>query len=388
VKVQTVRILADDLTGALDSAVRFSGDVGPFHVAWDMDAAGHAKSLAFSSESRDLDEEAAMARSRDCAAILRPESDIAFKKIDSLLRGHIAAELAAILSQGQFDAVVLAPAFPALGRVTRSGRQWVRYTERAEHQIVGPDLADDLARFDVVCHRTAEHLRSASVPAVWLADAETDDDLEGIVTAGRALPGRVLWCGTGGLAGTLAARPEEVLTPHAASLLVVSGSNHAVAGSQVRTLIDIDEARVVSCEPGAEDRVADALRRRLHADPWTALVPALPTLSESAASLAIEAMLARILPKLDKPDAIFVMGGETLHACCEALSAHSLVVRGSYAPGIPVSTIEGGPWDGVTVLSKSGAFGGADTLSNLIRGVTPDPRRNRTDNNQNKDIRH
>jgi uncharacterized protein YgbK (DUF1537 family) len=383
-----VRILADDLTGALDSAVRFTGEIGPFHVAWDMDAARNAESLAFSSESRDLDEEAAMARSRDCAAILRPESDIAFKKIDSLLRGHIAAELAAILAQGQFDAVVLAPAFPALGRVTRSGRQWVRYTERAEHQIVGPDLADDLARFDVVCHRTAEHLRSASVPAVWLADAETDDDLEGIVTAGRALPGRVLWCGTGGLAGTLAARPEEVLTPHAASLLVVSGSNHAVAGSQVRTLIDIDEARVVPCEPGAEDRIADALQHRLHSDPWTALVPALPALSARAASLAIEAMLARVLPKLDKPDAMFVMGGETLHACCKALSAHALIVRGSYAPGIPVSTIEGGPWDGVTVLSKSGAFGGAETLSNLIGGIAPDPRSNRTDNNQNKDTRH
>ncbi|NWG23669.1 MAG: hypothetical protein HXY30_04485 [Pseudorhodoplanes sp.] len=186
----------------------------------------------------------------------------------------------------------------------------------------------------------------------------------------------------------LAARPEEILAPRVASLLVVSGSNHAVAGSQVRTLIELDGARVVACEPGAEDRSADALRRRLHAGSWTALVPALPALSESAASRAIEAMLARILPRLDRPDALFVMGGETLHACCEALSARSLVVQGSYAPGIPVSVIEGGPWHGVTVLSKSGAFGGAETLSNLIRGVTYGTRNVHASNSQNEDIRH
>ncbi|NWG23670.1 MAG: hypothetical protein HXY30_04490 [Pseudorhodoplanes sp.] len=191
--VGTVRVLADDLTGALDSAVRFTGEVGPLRVAWSKDAAGHAESLAFSSESRNLGEDAAIARIRDCAAMLRPESDIAFKKIDSLLRGPIAAELAAILAQGHFDAVILAPAFPALGRMTRLGRQWVRYSERAELQIVGPDLADDLARFGVLCHRSAEQLRAGALPAVWLADAESDDDLRRIVATGRALSGRILW---------------------------------------------------------------------------------------------------------------------------------------------------------------------------------------------------
>ena len=50
-------------------------------------------------------------------------ADLAFKKIDSLLRGHWAAELAGIVSSGMFRRIVLTPAFPAQGRLTRRGHR-------------------------------------------------------------------------------------------------------------------------------------------------------------------------------------------------------------------------------------------------------------------------
>ena len=62
-----------------------------------------------------------------------------------------------------------------------------------------------------------------------------------------------------------------------------------------------------------------------------------------------------------------VAGGETLRGLCIALGAESLVVQGRAVPGVPVSRINGGAWDGVTIVSKSGAFGHATLLRELLR---------------------
>ena len=43
-----------------------------------------------------------------------------------------------------------------------------------------------------------------------------------------------------------------------------------------------------------------------------------------------------------------------------------LVVDGQIAPGVPWSHIRGGMWDGVRVISKSGAFGAPDLLRSFV----------------------
>jgi uncharacterized protein YgbK (DUF1537 family) len=85
------RLLADDLTGALDSAARFVPLTGPLPVVWrDTDV---PEGAAIDSGTRDLAEDAAYSRIKRFAPLLQG-ADIAFKKIDSLLRGHVAMELA------------------------------------------------------------------------------------------------------------------------------------------------------------------------------------------------------------------------------------------------------------------------------------------------------
>jgi uncharacterized protein YgbK (DUF1537 family) len=53
-----------------------------------------------------------------------------FKKMDSILRGQPAAEIGALLGAlrqaGQPTMAVVAPAFPATGRTTVSGRMWLQ----------------------------------------------------------------------------------------------------------------------------------------------------------------------------------------------------------------------------------------------------------------------
>jgi len=89
----TLRLIADDLTGALDTAAQFTGAICPLPVLLDQTAAAPEGSYALNLSCRDGDQRTAVACTRD-SLYCYSGADLAFKKIDSLLRGHWAAELA------------------------------------------------------------------------------------------------------------------------------------------------------------------------------------------------------------------------------------------------------------------------------------------------------
>ena len=63
---------------------------------------------------------------------------------------------------------------------------------------------------------------------------------------------------------------------------------------------------------------------------------------------------------------MFVTGGATLRALCEALGATGLTVDGEIEPGVPTSILRGGDWDGQRIVSKSGGFGDSGLLVRLL----------------------
>src|ERR687897_2644258 len=123
-----VAIIADDLTGAADtgvqlahagyrSAVAFRD--APIPPADDLDA------VALDTDSRAIPAGFAAKRVMEAVRSVR-DIPIVYKKLDSTLRGPIAAELAAALGASGRDRAVVAPAFPAAGRTTADGVQLVR----------------------------------------------------------------------------------------------------------------------------------------------------------------------------------------------------------------------------------------------------------------------
>jgi uncharacterized protein YgbK (DUF1537 family) len=66
------------------------------------------------------------------------------------------------------------------------------------------------------------------------------------------------------------------------------------------------------------------------------------------------------------PGTLIVAGGETLRGLCIALGATALEAVGQIEPGLPRSVLRGGRWDGVDVVSKSGAFGGPNLWRDLL----------------------
>ena len=135
-----VRIVADDLTGALDAAAPLVGVAGPLPVLWDAQAALKAGgSFVLDSEIPGRAGAAAVVR---CSG----GADLAYKKIDSLLRGRTVDEIAACLESGAFASAVIAPAFPAQHRITRGGRQYWRPTAATAWLPVEVDLMAELRR--------------------------------------------------------------------------------------------------------------------------------------------------------------------------------------------------------------------------------------------------
>jgi uncharacterized protein YgbK (DUF1537 family) len=63
---------------------------------------------------------------------------------------------------------------------------------------------------------------------------------------------------------------------------------------------------------------------------------------------------------------LFMTGGDTAHFVCRALQIRSLRLLHEFAPGVPVAVAEGGRFDGVRVVLKSGGFGEPDLLCRLL----------------------
>ena len=122
-----IGIIADDLTGANDSALQFhlqgantqillSNNVEPLDV-------NDTQTWAISTESRNVTPHEAYELVKETVNMfvetLKP--DYFYKKIDSTVRGNIAIETLGTLEVLGWDAAVVLPAFPTEGRITVGG---------------------------------------------------------------------------------------------------------------------------------------------------------------------------------------------------------------------------------------------------------------------------
>lgn len=361
-----LHLIADDLTGALDSAASFATPDTPVPVTWTVTEALDG-SFALSTETRDATAEEARFRTIAAADFVadRPGEALVYKKLDSLLRGHPALELALLIERVRPDRVVFAPAHPTLGRITRGGWQFVRDAATGREMRIEIDLVSamrDLG-FDVA----GNPVETSGRPRIILADAETQGDLQDLVARECRQPGRVLWCGSGGLAEALAGGAKDLRPMPTGNVLAIVGSDHPNAMAQTETIEHRLPGAVMHIGVAAGEDVAGAITSHMARHPLTVVLPSPAETTRAAAARIIADTLRNVLPRIRRPDVLYVSGGETLRAACDAVGAAGLICEGFVAPGVPVSRLRGGVWSGTATISKSGAFGTPDTLANLFR---------------------
>lgn len=357
-----LRLIADDLTGALDTAAEFVGALGPVRVAWGRPRRLADAALAFDVASREVSPEEAAGRVVEASRLLGLcRADIAYMKLDSLLRGHAGREIAAAIEACDFTHVIVAPAFPYQNRRTRDGRQWAPID--GVWSATGEDVGATLAGLGIAVARVPAE--AAPTDGVTVFDAETDADLDRIVASVRALgPGaRVLWCGSGGLAGALArdAGGAFAAPDLGRPVLGLFGTDHPVTQGQ------IDRAGAAALRlPDGSAGSARRLAERLADDGAVLATFDLPRLERAEAARLIAREMDRLVADLPAPGTLVCGGGETLRALCDGLGTDGLDVVGRIVPGVPRAVMVGGRWAGADVVSKSGAFGDPDFLARLV----------------------
>ena len=360
----SLRILADDLTGALDCAAAFGAGV-PVHLGQPESIEAPAIDIV-ATATRDVPADQLPTLLAPSLAWLRG-ADVAFKKVDSLLRGNTLDEVDWLARQAPFAGLALVPAFPAQSRLTEGGQQWWRQAD-GTRSAVAASMADSLrARgWRVDTGSTPPDLLHGAV--AWVPDVLSDSDLDTVAAHALNNSGW-LWCGSAGLAHALARRlPAQAQapthTPSAGPVMLVSASHHAISREQWRVLRG---ARGSDCHAAENPQ-------SLQTD--AAHYPALIDLSarehltpERAAAL-LHVQTQAIATHAPRPRVLVVVGGDTLLSLCHALGATGLQSEVALdRPGWGCARMVGGRWDGLVCHTRSGAFGGPQDLLEVLDSV-------------------
>jgi D-threonate/D-erythronate kinase len=387
-----IGVIADDFTGALDAGVEFVRAglattliVRPEHLE-------PTPVQVINTNSRDAD--AAMARQQVTNAARQLLGRRMFKKIDSTMRGHIGAEIQALLGVTGLRKAVVCPAVIEAGRTVRDGQLYVddvllhesdfardpRWPARTSNvaSLVGvPATHLDLQTIRSGLSTLTRAIADAPTPVVTL-DACCHADLAAI---GRAIvAGQWLPCGALGLARTWAG--ELTGAPHAecaagpqranGPILVVAGSRHPNTLAQVdrllaeRSLTSIEiDGTVASWHQKQWATIAEAL-----AAGRSAVIHAQRTeigeargrqaLVERAGALALRACRECELGGL------VLTGGATASAICQTLEVDGVRILGALEVGIPWGKLRGGPASGLSIVTKAGGFGAPDALITIV----------------------
>jgi len=258
-------IIADDITGALDTGVQLSKNhirtrilLDPFRESWD---AYPDPVLVLAPATRQLSPADAYRAIADIASLARDLSvPYVYKKTDSALRGNIGAELQAIADAYPAEPVCFVPAFPAAGRITRDGVHYIGGIPVAD-SVFGRDPFSPVTESYIPAWLREKGLVNAtrliadhSIPSdaaggeVLVFDAVQDGDLQRISGAIRRANLRLL-AGCAGFAGQLPdliplrqdAREESSREDHqipGPTLTVFSGSLNPITLAQIHYAAD------------------------------------------------------------------------------------------------------------------------------------------------------
>lgn len=422
-----IGIIADDLTGADDTALQFYLRGANTQILLDDSTIPENKKntqvWAIPTETRNCDAPTAYERVKTATKFLADELGVEYfyKKMDSTIRGNIAVEALAMLEVLEWDAAVIIPAFPQEGRTTIGGYHLLKGIpiERTEFArdprfpiyeshiptVLRTELhnqQDDL--IDLIELRTVikgagpilKKMNEMIAKGVKLivVDAMSVTDIEQVVLAMEKSSYKILPCGSAGCAQVLGNVWLPELENHKAEKtipampkLVVSGSATKCTSAQIEKLQDDDDIentyfinlKMEDILEGVTDDIITRVSENLVKDNVVVVHTSNLTVDSKIISqilfdneISKQQFISKIgdyLATLTKKvlvnrDAILItVGGETSFKCCKAINSNSLQIIDAICPAIPLCLDTKAQW----IVTKSGNLGNSNTLIDIIK---------------------
>lgn len=422
-----IGIIADDLTGADDTALQFYLRGANTQILLDGSTVPENKKntqvWAIPTETRNCDAPTAYERVKLAARFLADELGVEYfyKKMDSTIRGNIAVEALAMLEALEWDAAVIIPAFPQEGRTTIGGYHLLKGIpiERTEFArdprfpiyeshiptVLRTELHNqqdelvDLIELRTVIKGAGPILKKmnemiAKGVKLIVVDAMSITDIEQVVLAMEKSSYKILPCGSAGCAQVLGnvwlpemeSHKVEKTIPSMPKLLV-SGSATKCTSAQIEKLQDDDDIensyfinlKMEDILEGVTDDIVTRVSENLVKDNVVVVHTSNLTVDSKIISqilfdneLSKQQFISKIgdyLATLTKRvlvnrDAILItVGGETSFKCCKAINSNSLQIIDAICPAIPLCLDAKAQW----IVTKSGNLGNSNTLIDIIK---------------------
>ncbi len=418
-----VAIIADDLTGANDSALQFYLQGANTQIllsgSAELENCSVTQTWAVSTETRNVSAEEAFEKVKNTTRMLidKLNPDYFFKKIDSTIRGNIAIETLTVLNEIQWDAAVVVPAFPDEQRITVGGYHLLRSMpiERTEvsHDPKAPICESHLPTLlecqlieeyrHLVGHVELKTIMKGAGPILVkinelladgkkliVMDAVSNTDIEQISLAIKKIDKQILPTGTAAFARALAKLwfgmnddteviQQKIIPP--LPKCIISGSATQLCAMQIAELkassyfqnfaeYNLKFEDICNCvsDTLVDDIVFNLSQGKNVLIHTTGLNDA-PLDEGNDENISFPSLITDYLSELAykikaKVETIFIfIGGETSFKSCERIGATRLQLIDRVTGPIPLCLDYNGQW----VVTKSGNLGNAQTMVEVLK---------------------
>ncbi|MGB4660405.1 MAG: four-carbon acid sugar kinase family protein [Mobilitalea sp.] len=421
-----ILILADDITGALDTGVKFAVSGATVRVATDlsydfMKEISNTEVLVFNTETRHLPFQEAYEIVFDIVrkAMIAGIPHI-FKKTDSALRGNIGSELTALLDASDEKMLPFIPAYPQMNRYTMDGIHYISGIPVHLSEF-GKDPFEPVKSSYIpnIIH-DQNNIYTETVPIVkgkpfiyhdesnkgiYIFDARTENDLIRITKNLNNQKRLRIMAGCAGLASTLPKifglkGKRQIMPKLPPKFLMICGSINQISRKQLdyaekngfrREHLSMEqkvEHKYFESESGKtsiEKMIAICKSNsRIIIDTGdsntfddTVLYAKEHDISVDDIRVNISDNLALLTGKLLKAESdmtLMITGGDTLTGFLNGIGCNELIPIGELEPGSVLSKFwrEGKEF---YVISKSGGFGDKELIVNLANTIVKDKER-------------
>lgn len=421
-----VGIIADDLTGANDTALQFHIQGANTKILLDNEYIPNKNDIAevwaISSESRNCDVLEAVTRVEKAVKTFTDNFSFEYyyKKIDSTLRGHIALETLTVLNLLAYDAAIIIPAFPQEGRITIGGYHLLKgvpigrteiamdphspiveshiptllksQLEEKQSELIGTlDLKTVMNGAGPILIKINELIKEGK--KLIVADAASITDIEQIALAINKCDKKILPTGTAAGAQVMGkiwladiTNEREVLKVEKLPKFIVSGTATQITAEQIEKLEQSDDYNDVNFIPldtkdiisGVSEEVVSRIVSNLNSGVTVCvhtshLIANFDGFSddsfnaeltkEKLATLITDYLAELTKQVLNQINAILItLGGETSYKCCNAINSKELKLLDEVAPAISLCRDINKRF----IVTKSGNLGKSRTLIDIL----------------------
>lgn len=403
-------VIADDLTGANDTAVQFYKKgltVDMVFALQQVNESNASDVLVINTDSRSLMIENAQKRIFAIGEHLNLEQKQIYKKVDSTLRGNIGAELEACLSVSDRNVAIFCPALPSANRIVKDGVCFVDGKPLLETEFATdpktPVISSNVNK--IIANQTnipvvivnmdlfseseiIQQIKNRQFnKTIFSFDAKNDDDLKKISQIIKKIDFPIIASGSSGLAKYVFSKSLSDLP-----VLFVIGSMSKKINEQVELLrsemvidfISINAERLLVDQQYQLSLIKDMSLILLNKNSLIIKTEGssevrgkIDELCEKFSLTRVElgerigdslsSLVVNLLNNIDKSiSGLFLTGGDIAMKVIKELKLSNYHIAGEIESGVPYGYFSDNDFSGIPIITKAGAFGSKYVLKNSL----------------------